>query len=47
MDIVSRVTRLIKDPFKDEGDIVDFFLFIGLVMVVAIAWSRLLKYIID
>lgn len=47
MDIVSRVMRLIKDPLTDEGDIVDFFLFIGLVVVVTIAWSRLLKYIID
>lgn len=48
MDTVSNLfSTWWKKPFDPNGDAVSWVLFLGFIIVVAIAWSRVLKHITE
>lgn len=44
--ICNGVNKWLKQPFKEEGSVIDWFLFLGLVFVIIILWQRILMRII-
>jgi len=43
MDFLERIQNLYTRPFREEMDLLQWFLFIGLIMVAAFLWSRVLN----
>lgn len=41
----NAVNRWLKQPFKEEGSALDWFLFLGLVLVIIFFWTRILARI--
>jgi len=41
-NICGEINRWLKQPFKPEGSIVDWFLFAGLIIVIIFLWQRIL-----
>jgi hypothetical protein len=37
----------LKQPYRQNGDVLDWFLFLGLVIVVTMAWGAIIKRIVD
>jgi len=44
---VEDVKRWAARPYKQDGNVLDWFLFFGLVILVTVAWSTIIKKIVD
>lgn len=46
-NLVSDIKGWLKKPHREDGDIVDWFLFIGLMVAATILWTRVIKRLVD
>lgn len=46
-DVTSRFMSWIKKPYDDDMTAIDWFLFIGLIIVIIVAWSSILRKVLD
>lgn len=44
--ICGAINRWLKQPFKEDGSVINWFLFLGLVLVIIFMWQRILIRII-
>jgi len=44
-DFMKRLQNWLDKPFKQDGNVVDWILFLGFALVVAFFWTRILKQI--
>ena len=47
MGFLDRIERLLREPFTREGDMIDFFLAVGLATAAAFLWSRVIRQIAE
>ena len=47
MGFISSLTAWAKQPFTSSMDIVHWALFTGLVLVLVVAWTRVLNHVVD
>lgn len=45
MGVYSAITKWLKEPFNSEGSALNWFLFVGLLLVIIFAWSRVINLI--
>jgi hypothetical protein len=43
--ITGRISSFLAQPFKANGTVLDWFLFLGVVIVAAFLWSRIISEI--
>jgi hypothetical protein len=43
----NRVRAWLRQPFKEDGSALDWFLFVGLIGAISWLWSRILVRILD
>ena len=46
-NLISDVKKWLNNPHKENGDIIDWFLFIGLLTACTILWTRVIKRLVD
>ncbi len=44
---IADVKHWLKQPYNENGNLIDWFLFIGLMVVSTYLWSRVIRRIID
>jgi len=44
--VCAAVSKWLKKPYDSEGNVIDWFLFIGLMGIISWLWTRILKRII-
>jgi len=44
---LTDVKRWASKPYKDNGNLLDWFLFIGIWIVAGYLWSRVIKRLVD
>lgn len=44
-DFLSRIEKWWAQPFNPQGDVISWALFLGLLIVIAFAWTHVLKII--
>lgn len=42
---MDAIKEWLKQPFKEDGNAFDWFLFLGFTLAVTFLWSRILRYI--
>jgi hypothetical protein len=51
MDAVNAVgdsvKGFLKRPFREDGTALDWFLFLGLTIVISVLWGRIIKRLVD
>lgn len=47
MNIITDTNDFIKQPFKSDMNLTGWLLFIGLIMIVTLLWSHVIKLIVE
>jgi len=45
--VFSRIAAWAQQPFKSEMDLGGWVLFVGLIIILAFAWTRVLNHIVE
>lgn len=45
--LLKNFTDWIKEPYSDDMTVLDWFLFVGLLLLIIWVWSRILRKVID
>lgn len=46
-NLVSELKDWAKKPYSEEGNVIDWFLFIGLMTAATILWTRVIRRLVD
>jgi len=46
-DFAETIKKWWGQPFNPSGDVVQWFLFLGLIIVIVIAWNTVLRFILE
>lgn len=46
-DIFSDLVAWLKKPYQEDGHVIDWLLFIGLLTAATILWTRVIKRLVD
>lgn len=46
-EFAERIKAFWRQPYQPEGSVFSWFLFLGLLIVIVFAWSRILRHIAE